>query len=485
MKTITRLLAMGCVLPETLGLSNCGGAPALSLRISRGFFRNPTLLAGLLTLFALLASKKAGAVQPPNSALNGTWVNTQSSGLIEQVVIGGGFGSLGVHLYGFCSPSPCDWGSSGASRFSDGVTSQTAVGFRLTVSSSTDNKTVQGHLTGSGTLEVTTQISYPQGGPDNAYEVTDEFQLQGSTGGPAPNVPSNPPSLAGTWTAVKSDGGLTHVVITESGGVLQIHPYGSCSPTDCDWGVQPASQFSDDPASSSPVGFQSSINQSFASRFLQGHLILGSTGQTLLEITTQSTFAKSDPRYDYELTEDFQPSTSGTPSFSMNSASSSLTVPGGGEASDIITITPVNGSWNSAVQLTCSVTGTSPAPTCSLSQPSVTPGSSAVSSTLTVKMPAVATRHSKRLPGSILYAGLAPFALGVALVGSSERRRRRCRIPWTTIMLATLCLVLSACGGSTTNATAIQQQAAGPYTVNVIASSGNIQLATQITVTMQ
>jgi hypothetical protein len=485
MKRITRLLAMACGFPGILALSSCGGAPVLFWRISRRFFRNLPLLAGLLALFALLASKEADAVQPPNSALNGTWVNTQSSGLIAQVVIGSGVTSLGVHLYGFCSPSPCDWGGFGAPRFSEGVTSKTAVGFHLTVSSPTDNKTVQGHLTGSGTLEVTTQISYPQGGPDNNYEVTDEFQLQGSTGGPAPSVPSNPPSLAGTWTAVKSDGGLTHVIITESGGALQIHPYGSCSPTDCDWGVQPASQFSDDPTSSSPVGFQSSINQMFASRFLQGHLILGSTGETLLEITTQSTFAKSDPRYDYELTEDFQPSTTGMPSFSMNSASSSLTVTSGGEASDIITITPVNGSWDSAVQLTCSVTGTSPTPTCSWSEPSVTPGSSAVSSTLTVKMPTVATRDPKKLPGSILYAALAPFALGVALVGGSARRRKRCRIPWTTIVLATLCLVLFACGGSTTNTTGIQQQAAGPYTIKVIASSGNIQLATQITVTTQ
>ena len=485
MKTITRLLAMAFGFPRILALSTFGGAPVLSLRISRRFFQSLPLLAGLLALFALLASKEANAVQPPSSALNGTWVNTQSNGLIAQVVIGGGFNSLGVHLYGFCSPPPCDWGSFGASRFSDGVSSNTAVGFRLTVSSSTDNKTVVGHLTGSRTLEVTTQISNPQGVPDNNYEVIDEFQLQGSTGGPAPNVPSNPSSLADTWTAVKSDGGFTHVVITQSGGTLQIHPYGSCHPTDCDWGVQPASQFSDDPASSSPVGFQSSIDQTFASRFLQGHLILSSTGETLLEITTQSTFATRDPRYDYELTEDFQPSTTGMPGFSMNSASSSLTIKSGGEASDIITITPVNGSWDSAVQLTCSVTGTSPTPTCSLSEPSVTPGSSDVSSTLTVKMPAVATRHSKRLPGSILYAALAPFALGVALVGGSERRRKRYRIPWTIIVLATLCLALFACGGGATNTTAIEQQTNGPYTVKVIASSGNIQLATQIAVTMQ
>jgi hypothetical protein len=462
------------------------GASPFSIWISRCIFRSLPLLAGVLISFPPFASKPAHAVQPPySSRLNGTWVNTQSSGLIAQVVITSGGGSLQAHLYGFCSPSPCDWGSYGAFRFSDGVTSNTAVGFRLTISSSTDNKTVQGHLVGTGTLEITTQISYPQGGSNNNHEVTDEFQLQGSSGGPSPNVPSNPSTLTGTWTAVKSDGGLTQVIITESGGAFQIHPYGACSPTDCDWGVQPASQFSDNPTSSTPVGFQSSINQNFASRFLQGHLILSSTGETLLEITTQSTFAAGDTRYDYELTEDFQLATTGSPSFSMNPASSSLTITSGGTATDVITITPVNGPWDSAVQLSCSLTGTSPTPTCSFSEPSVTPGSSAVTSTLTVSMPTIATLDSKRVPRWIPYALLAPFALGLAFAGGSERRRRRYQIVCMLAVLAAFSLAQLACGGSATNNNATTQQAAGPYTVKVIANSGNVQLVSQITVTMQ
>ena len=187
-----------------------------------------------------------------------------------------------------------------------------------------DSLTIQGRLISTGKLEITTQVSYPAGDSSNHYEVTDEFQLQGTTGGPPPNVSSNPSGLSGTWMAVKGSGGITQLIVTESSGALQIHPYGACSPTDCDWGVQPASEFSDSPTSSTPVGLQSSINETFASRFLQGHFIQGSTGETLLEITTQTTFAKGDPRYDYELTEDFQPSTTGMPSFSMNSASSLL-----------------------------------------------------------------------------------------------------------------------------------------------------------------
>jgi hypothetical protein len=399
------------------------------------------------------------------------------------LVITSGIGSFQAHLYGFCSASSCDWGSYEASRFSDGVTSKSAVGFRLTISSSTDSKTLQGHLIGDGTLEITTQVSDPQDSSNN-YEVTDEFQLQGSTGGQASMVPSNPPTLTGVWTAVKSYGGLTRVIVTESGGTFQIHPFGSCSPTDCDWGVQSASQFGNSPSSSTSVGFQSSINQTFASRFLQGHLILSTSGETLLEITTQTTFATRDPRYDYELAEDFQLS-SGSPSFSMNPASSSLTLTRGGEASDVIMIAPVNGPWNSAVELSCSVAGTSPTPTCSLSESSVTPGSSTVSSTLTVTMPTVAARNSKRLPPWLLYAGLAPFTFGVCLAGGSERRRKRWKISCMLGVLLSLCFVLFACGGSATSSSTTTQQSAGPYTVNVIASSGTIQLGTQITVTIR
>lgn len=463
------------------------GASPFSVWISRCIFGSFPLLAGLLISFPLFASKPAQAVQPPySSRLNGTWVNTQSSGLVAQVVIASGGSSFQAHLYGFCSPSPCDWGSYGASRFSDGVTSGSAVGFRLTISSSTDNKTVQGHLVGTGTLEITTQISYPQdGSSNNNYEVTDEFQLQGASGGPAPNVPSDPSTLTGTWTAVKSDGGLTQVIITESGGAFQVHPYGACSPTDCDWGVQPASQFSDSPSSSTPVGLESSINQNFASRFVQGHFILSSTGETLLEVTTQSTFASRDTRYDYELTEDFQLATTGSPSFSMNPSSSSLTITSGGTATDVITITPVNGAWDSAVELSCSVTGTSPTPTCSLSEPSVTPGSSAVTTTLTVSMPAIAALDSKRLPGWIPCALMAPFALGLTFAGASEQRRRRCQTVCIFIVLAAFSLAQLACGGSTSNNNATARQTTGPYTVKVTANSGTIQLASQITVTMQ
>jgi hypothetical protein len=52
-------------------------------------------------------------------------------------------------------------------------------------------------------------------------------------------------------------------------------------------------------------------------------------------------------------------------------------------------------------------------------------------------------------------------------------------------VLAAFSLAQLACGGSATSKNALIQQAPGPYTVKVIANSGNIQLASQITVTMR
>jgi len=117
--------------------------------------------------------------------------------------------------------------------------------------------------------------------------------------------PTNAALLLGTWVNTKSDGGLAEVVITDVSGVFEVHPYASCSPL-CDWGAHLALRFSSGIGSTTAIGFQVTVNQSFVTRYLQGHLITTTTGQTLLEITTQSKFISTDFREDYEQTERFQ-----------------------------------------------------------------------------------------------------------------------------------------------------------------------------------
>jgi hypothetical protein len=173
--------------------------------------------------------------------------------------------------------------------------------------------------------------------------------------------------------------------------------------------------------------------------------------------------------------------------FSLSPASTKLTLQPGGQGSDVLTIAGLNGQFTNAIQLSCEfTTGPAPLPTCGLSANSVTPGSSSVTSTLTITAPANAAAMQPPLShrqSMLFYALWLPFMFGITVVGGSRKLRRGC---WAAAGAFLLLLFLeTACGGGNSSNGGGGIPAATNYTVTITGTSGAIQQTSQVTVTVQ
>ena len=173
--------------------------------------------------------------------------------------------------------------------------------------------------------------------------------------------------------------------------------------------------------------------------------------------------------------------------FSLSANSASLTINRGAPVTDTITITPQNGAFGNAVQLSCAVIGSTPAATCNLSPTSVTPGANPGMSTLTISAPAQSARitpFGERRPSGPLYALLLPTSL--ALIGfglASRMSKQQGRQLWLLCGIFIAFVVLQAgCGGGSTSPPPPPLPL--DYKVTITATSGAIQHTIQITVTV-
>lgn len=176
------------------------------------------------------------------------------------------------------------------------------------------------------------------------------------------------------------------------------------------------------------------------------------------------------------------------PEFSLNPAAKSLTTATGGQVTDVISISE-QGGFTSAIQLTCSVAGPAPMPTCSLSPANIPPGANSPTSTLTITapgksayllLPRVEWRARTAYGLGFVFAILLLFDLFTIL----SLIRRQSSLRWALRMagglaFAAILISLGACGGASS------PPPPQTFNVTVTATSGALQHATGVSVTVQ
>ena len=137
---------------------------------------------------------------------------------------------------------------------------------------------------------------------------------------PTPPAPST--ALLGTWQNTNSaTNNVRDIVITPSGGGIEVDGFGACEPTSCQWGNVPGTVFGTNV--SAPVGnsFEAHWNFGFSRTVFLATLTHGVFIQ-VLTVQEFTTFTDHSGRSNFEVTETFvrsgtpiSPTLNGTPGF--------------------------------------------------------------------------------------------------------------------------------------------------------------------------
>ncbi len=139
----------------------------------------------------------------------GNWFNNDvnTGGITQLKITATSTNAISVQGWGACSPSDCVWGTG------TGTVSGTTI-------------TVSNFASAPGT----TVLSVPSSGTLRAVRSGNTYDFHQG------------PAIA-DWTGTWINGGasvtnITKIIIGSSGGQLTLHPYGKCTPSDCDWGTK-------------------------------------------------------------------------------------------------------------------------------------------------------------------------------------------------------------------------------------------------------
>lgn len=168
--------------------------------------------------------------------------------------------------------------------------------------------------------------------------------------------------------------------------------------------------------------------------------------------------------------------------FTLAASPSSVTINAGGSGKLTVNVAPQSGSFNEAVGLSCS--GLPAGLSCSFAPGSVTPGSKAASSVLTLvssAAPSAITHDRRSFELAMWFSGFGLF--GFTLIGKIQRKRIAAVIG--ACIVAALIVVASSCGGTSIAPVNASSAGSKSYVVSVNGNSGSIHLTTTVTVTLK
>ncbi|MBZ5665716.1 MAG: choice-of-anchor D domain-containing protein [Acidobacteriia bacterium] len=175
--------------------------------------------------------------------------------------------------------------------------------------------------------------------------------------------------------------------------------------------------------------------------------------------------------------------------FGMPTSGGSSTIKAGATATYSMSISPVGGTFSSAVSLVCA--GVPAFSTCTVNPTSVTPEANPSAVTVTIKTTGTTAQLS--VPGAVqrpvfaLWTLTSGFGLfGMFLFGTGQGRKRGKALLLLIVLIAAV-VFWAGCGTSHT-APPVQtgtSTPAGTYTVLVIGTSGSVQHFTSLTLTVQ
>jgi hypothetical protein len=176
--------------------------------------------------------------------------------------------------------------------------------------------------------------------------------------------------------------------------------------------------------------------------------------------------------------------------FSIAGSPSTVTLSAGSQAAYSVTVTPQGGTFSNSISLACSLPAALTFASCSLSPPSVNPGSNSGTSTLTVKtagpsaglVPVTGTRSTKRILARTLVAPSSVF-IGMAFLWTT-RRRRRFFSGFATVVLWIFLIQAVACGGGS-GTPSRSGTPPGTYMITITGAFGSLQHTNSVTLNVQ